>query len=681
MNKIKYVIGILLLFMVIGFATVTVTLSINGNAKILSDLDQFKVYFSDVKLNGSQDLSLVKSETKLEFELEMSTIGTNEIIKYDVTNASTMFDANITISCTDGDEYLSVINEFDTSNLLASTTRTGILTLKKLKSNASELDKNYMITCNIIASPVERTEEATGEVPPLESLIAMSDQEVIFGGVSASPWITFASETLETVSSTNTLFKPSFLNDVSSVIPKASLLVSYDSTGGTSFDVGDQIKVQNITCYTNENDNAMNFINVDDIWKYEDESDAVYWCEEGTVSEIVATYPVTSSYDYFTIPEDQSTHARFAASDWMTASHIGTLSYDPINFSLKHMLSKVTFNISLNEQFEEGAMLDSFKVYSLGSKLIRESNGEVAVEKIEPYGISAYKENEYTFIAYISPGEYKSYDTFISVNVEGEEFEVFVPEDIKMESGNHYTFDLIVGSEVVKISNVLVEPWTDYSIDGGSAQRLAYIEDGYLVGDEDENTDISLFITGGTSDKYNADNVKWTHDGTEWFSDTTTIIEKDNFNQKIYAFSPYLDEITNSEVSINIYDQVDFLYSKPTNINSSGFDLLMRHLLSKIVVKLTFSDETLSLNATVSNIQIKNMYSDAKFNISDGTFNSLSTSNATIDLINNEALLIPIETSEITLVVTFDSGITKEITVNTPNGLQQGMYYEISIEV
>ena len=448
MNKIKYVIGILLLFMVIGFATVTVTLSINGNAKILSDLDQFKVYFSDVKLNGSQDLSLVKSETKLEFELEMSTIGTNEIIKYDVTNASTMFDANITISCTDGDEYLSVINEFDTSNLLASTTRTGILTLKKLKSNASELDKNYMITCNIIASPVERTEEATGEVPPpLESLIAMSDQEVIFGGVSASPWITSTVEALETVSSTNTLFKPLFLDDASSVNPKASLLMSY-SGDEVIFDDGDQIKVQNTTCYTNENDNAMIFVNVDGIWKYEDESDAVYWCEEGTVSEIVATYPVTSSYDYFTIPEDQSTRAYFAAPDWMTASHIGTLSYEPINFYLNHMLSKVTFNILLSEQFEEGAMLDSFKVYSLGSKLIRESNGEVAVEKIEPYGIRAYKENEYTFIAHISPGEYKSHDTFISVNVDGEEFEVFVPEDIKMESGNHYTFDLMVGSEV-----------------------------------------------------------------------------------------------------------------------------------------------------------------------------------------------------------------------------------------
>ena len=76
MNKIKYVIGILLLFMVIGFATVTVTLSITSNTKILSDVDNFKVYFSNVVVNDVQDLSLVKTETKLEFELEMSTIGT-----------------------------------------------------------------------------------------------------------------------------------------------------------------------------------------------------------------------------------------------------------------------------------------------------------------------------------------------------------------------------------------------------------------------------------------------------------------------------------------------------------------------------------------------------------------------------------------------------------------------------
>ena len=563
------------------------------------------------------------------------------------------------------------------------------MNLKKLKSNASELDKNYMITCNIVASPVERTEEATGEVPPpLESLIAMSEEEVILGSVSANSWITSAAGALETVSSTNTLFKPSFLNDASSVIPKASLLVSY-SGDQVSFDDGDLIKVQNTACYTNENDNTMIFVNVDGIWESAEESDAVYWCEEETVSEIVAAYPVTSSYDSFVIPSDQSSLQLLGAADWMTGIVPTKMPEDRIvNFAFQHRMSKVTINVvGWNDEFENSEkIITDLKIYSLGSEVFATYNDNGTISNITTNGeLTAISplSSETSFTAIVAPGIYNSTDSIMSLIVDEIELTVLGHDLMEsgLESGNHYTFDLIVGSEAVKISNVLVEPWIDNSIDGGSAQQLAYIEDGYLVGDEDENTNISLFITGGTSDRYNADNAMWTHDGTEWFSDTTTIIEKDNSNQKIYAFSPYLDEITNSEVSINIYDQVDFLYSKPTNINSSDFDLLMRHLLSKIVVQLTFSDETLSLNATVSNIQIKNMYSDAKFNISDGTFNSLSTTDATIDLINNEALLIPIETSEITLVVTFDSGITKEITVNTPNGLQQGMSYEISIEV
>ena len=165
MNKIKYVIGILLLFMVIGFATVTVTLSINGNAKILSDLDQFKVYFSDVKLNGSQDLSLVKSENELQFYFSFTGIGTTQVISYDVTNASKIFDASLNISCTSGDEYFSVVNVFDTStNLEALGTRTGTLTMKKLKSISSDSDKDYSVTCTIDATPIERDSEAGGSI-------------------------------------------------------------------------------------------------------------------------------------------------------------------------------------------------------------------------------------------------------------------------------------------------------------------------------------------------------------------------------------------------------------------------------------------------------------------------------------------------------------------------------------
>ena len=165
MRKMKYIIGILLLFMVIGFATVTVSLSISGNVKVVSDVDDFKVYFSDAKLNGTSTPALIESATSLSFDVDFGNLGTQHVIEYDVTNASKLFDAVISMSCTQSNEYLSVVNEFDASNLSALSTRTGTLTLTKTKSNASETNTDYAITCEIVASPVERDSEAIGDIP------------------------------------------------------------------------------------------------------------------------------------------------------------------------------------------------------------------------------------------------------------------------------------------------------------------------------------------------------------------------------------------------------------------------------------------------------------------------------------------------------------------------------------
>ncbi len=181
MRKMKYIIGILLLFMVIGFATVTVSLSISGNVKVVSDVDDFKVYFSDVYVNGKQNWTIVQNETSILFDVKLEDIGSEHVILYDVTNASSVFDAALSINCTLGDESLNVNNEFDTSNLAALSTRRGILTIKKVKSNASETDTTYQITCNIIASPVERSSEATGNVgDPVQPILSILEKKVGF---------------------------------------------------------------------------------------------------------------------------------------------------------------------------------------------------------------------------------------------------------------------------------------------------------------------------------------------------------------------------------------------------------------------------------------------------------------------------------------------------------------------
>ena len=165
MVKTKNIIGVLFLLMIIGYATISTSLSAQINTNISINPNDFKVYFSNVLVNSVQDLSLVKNEQELVFDFSFSNVGSINIINYDVTNASKNYDATLSINCTNGNEYLSVTNTFDTSNLSASSTRTGTLTLKKIKSNASGEIKTYTITCTITATPVERTSIGSGTIP------------------------------------------------------------------------------------------------------------------------------------------------------------------------------------------------------------------------------------------------------------------------------------------------------------------------------------------------------------------------------------------------------------------------------------------------------------------------------------------------------------------------------------
>ena len=161
MKNIKKIIPILIIFLTIGFAAVNYTLSLDGDTNLTGDLEDFKVYFSRVLINGVEDNSIVSSATELNFSNKLTNIGQEYIIDYDITNGSKYFDASISMTCTQGTEYLSVTNTFNTNNLASLETRTGKLVLKRLKSLASNESQFTEITCNITASPIER--ETLGE--------------------------------------------------------------------------------------------------------------------------------------------------------------------------------------------------------------------------------------------------------------------------------------------------------------------------------------------------------------------------------------------------------------------------------------------------------------------------------------------------------------------------------------
>lgn len=165
MKKLKVIILLNLFFVTIGIAAVTTNLSFDINSSIASNPDDFLVYFSDVKVNGVQDLSLVRNEKTLVFSKEFSAVGDKVTIDYDVTNASKNYDATIMISCTESNNHLNVTNNFDTNSyLVARSSRTGVLVVEL--TNAVSDEKRYDITCSINANALERNTQNSDIVPP-----------------------------------------------------------------------------------------------------------------------------------------------------------------------------------------------------------------------------------------------------------------------------------------------------------------------------------------------------------------------------------------------------------------------------------------------------------------------------------------------------------------------------------
>ena len=164
MTNPKRTIFLVLLFMVIGIAAVTTNVVISGSTNIANNPDDFLVYFSDVKVNGVQDLSLVKNEKQLVFNKEFSSVGQRVEITYDITNASKNYDASISIECTPSTEYLSIVNSYDSANNLgARQSKTGVLTITQSKSYTGA-DLTQEISCTINATAVERTSQGNENV-------------------------------------------------------------------------------------------------------------------------------------------------------------------------------------------------------------------------------------------------------------------------------------------------------------------------------------------------------------------------------------------------------------------------------------------------------------------------------------------------------------------------------------
>ena len=148
---------LIVLFMAIGFAAVSTTLYINGSSKINPNQEDFDVYYSDAYVNGTQDKSIITSDTVIEFETEFNAVGEEYILDYEVKNGSKNYDAELEMNCISNSEYLTIVNSFDTDTILESQSkREGTLTVTQTKSYVGE-GLEVTIECTINANAIERT--------------------------------------------------------------------------------------------------------------------------------------------------------------------------------------------------------------------------------------------------------------------------------------------------------------------------------------------------------------------------------------------------------------------------------------------------------------------------------------------------------------------------------------------
>ena len=152
-----------LILMSIGFALVTATLTINGTINLGFNKGDYDIYFSRAIVNGeikSEELIDKATKKKITFSTnELKTIGEQYILKYEVTNNSKQYDAEVTVNCepTDAEaanEYLKSENSMSKQIIKAQSREEGTLTITLKKAAIEKQSFDY--TCTITANATER---------------------------------------------------------------------------------------------------------------------------------------------------------------------------------------------------------------------------------------------------------------------------------------------------------------------------------------------------------------------------------------------------------------------------------------------------------------------------------------------------------------------------------------------
>ena len=308
-------------------------------------------------------------------------------------------------------------------------------------------------------------------------------------------------------------------------IPVGDITTNNSFGNGDTWQNGDQIKIERTVGYSSDYYTYTASVDENGIttWALDKK---LYW--DGKEEHILAAfYPAAGQDDYksFELPEDQSTLEKLKLADCMNAVWVGNPTTDPINFQMKHRLSMVTVNYEFASEFTN-ATVDNVKV--IPSDPFVMFDAEDGGKMDEPYGvfgttIDAYHDaNKKTIQAIVIPCTYPEGQLFMTLEVNGEELQVIMPEAKTLEEGTHYTFDLKVGKDAVTIEQVSVngndpsipfsDGWrSDTETDLGAVSITDTQDEGKTAWDNGDQIVATL-----TSQHYGEQTATLTYDGINW---------------------------------------------------------------------------------------------------------------------------------------------------------------------
>ena len=161
--KRKSMLIVAIILMSIGFAAISTTLIINGNAKVSENNEDFSVIFTAASIDGNDAYSTAVDETKKTITFttsELKTLNQTSVLSYEVTNNSSNYDANVNVTCVPKEgttaKYTSIKNklENDATVVKAKETLNGTLTVTLDKVATENVTEEY--TCKLEFNAVER---------------------------------------------------------------------------------------------------------------------------------------------------------------------------------------------------------------------------------------------------------------------------------------------------------------------------------------------------------------------------------------------------------------------------------------------------------------------------------------------------------------------------------------------